>query len=259
MTLTVLSDQHLVRALEPDERHLLLKLTAPKARRRRGEKAAARPAVNVCFVLDRSGSMAGEKIALARYAVERALQGLTPRDRFSVVVYDNQVDLLVGSQKATKDAKHKALVRLQAVDARGSTDLHGGWAKGAEAVKHRLDADGVNRILLMTDGLANVGVTDAPALTAFAADLRASGVPTSTFGVGADFDETLLQAIADAGGGHFYYISAPEPDPGLHHQRAGGAAGDRGAGRGDRRQARPGARDRAAVADRGQGSRARAS
>ncbi len=77
MTLNVLSDQHLVRAFEPDERHLLLKLTAPKARRRRGEKAAARPAVNVCFVLDRSGSLAGVKIALARYAVERALQGLT--------------------------------------------------------------------------------------------------------------------------------------------------------------------------------------
>ena len=213
MTLTVLSDQHLFRALEPDERHLLLKLTAPKARRRRGEKAPARPAINVCFVLDRSGSMAGEKIALARYAVERALQGLTPRDRFSVVVYDDQIDLLVGSQTATKDAKHKARVRLQAVDPRGSTDLHGGWAKGAEAVKHRLDADGINRVLLLTDGLANHGETSPEALTAFAADLRASGVPTSTFGVGADFDEALLQAIADAGGGHFYYIEHPNQIP----------------------------------------------
>ena len=65
----------------------------------------------------------------------------------------------------------------------------------------------------MTDGLANVGVTDAPALTALEADLRASGVPTSTFGVGADFDEALLQAIADAGGGHFYYISHPDQIP----------------------------------------------
>lgn len=213
MTLNVLSDQHLVEALEPDERHLLLTLTAPKARRPRGGKAPTRPAVNVCFVLDRSGSMAGPKIALARYAVERALQGLTPPDRFSVVVYDEHIDLLVGSQTATKDAKHKALVRLQAVDARGSTDLHGGWAKGAEAVKRHLDHDGVNRVLLLTDGLANRGVTDPTTLTAFAADLRASGVPTSTFGVGTDFDEALLQSLADAGGGHFYYIEHPNQIP----------------------------------------------
>jgi Ca-activated chloride channel family protein len=99
------------------------------------------------------------------------------------------------------------------VDARGSTDLHGGWTAGADGIKAHLSADGVNRCLLLTDGLANRGVTDPTALAAYAADLRASSIGTSTFGVGADFDETLLTAIADAGGGHFYFVERPEQIP----------------------------------------------
>lgn len=66
---------------------------------------------------------------------------------------------------------------------------------------------------MLTDGLANIGLTDAPALAAFAADLRAGGIGTSTFGVGANFDETLLTTIADAGGGHFYFIEQPQQIP----------------------------------------------
>jgi Ca-activated chloride channel homolog len=69
----------------------------------------------------------------------------------------------------------------------------------------------VNRCLLLTDCLANVGITDPAALAGHAAELRARGVTTSTFGVGNDFDERLLQDLADAGGGHFYYIAdAPQ-------------------------------------------------
>jgi Ca-activated chloride channel family protein len=213
VSLNVKPDRHLAHATQETERHLLLRLTAPKARRRKGEPAPQRPGVNVCFVLDRSGSMAGPKLALARHAVDRALLGLTSRDRFAIVVYDDHINLLVKSTTATDAAKAKARIALQAVDARGSTALHEGWARGAEAVKTHLDRDGVNRVLLLTDGLANRGVTDPTALKAFAADLRASGVATSTFGVGANFDEALLQGIADAGGGHFYYIERPEQIP----------------------------------------------
>ncbi len=200
------TDRHLVRTDGRSRRHVLLCLTAPKPRR----KPAQRPPVNVAFVLDRSGSMGGQKIALAKYAVERALQGLGSRDRFSVVTYDDQVESVASSRTATAKAKQDALLRLQTVDARGSTDLHGGWTAGAEQVKSHLATDGVNRCLLLTDGLANIGLTEPVALAAFAKDLRASGVATSTFGVGADFDEVLLTAIADAGGGHFYFIGRPE-------------------------------------------------
>jgi hypothetical protein len=157
--------------------------------------------------------MAGTKLALAKYAVERALTGLAPKDRFAIVTYDDHIETVVASCLASPANKTKALLRLQDVDARGSTDLHGGWTAGADGIKAHLTPDGVNRCLLLTDGLANVGVTDATALAAFAADLRASSIGTSTFGVGQDFDETLLTAIADAGGGHFYFVERPEQIP----------------------------------------------
>jgi Ca-activated chloride channel family protein len=207
---TARTDRQLVRAGARSVRYVLLQATAPKQRTR---KAPNRPPVNVAFVLDRSGSMAGSKLALAKYAVERALNGLAPKDRFAVVTYDDRIETVVGSCLATQANKTKALLRLQEVDARGSTDLHGGWTAGADALKQHATAEGVNRALLLTDGLANIGVTDATALAAFAADLRASGIGTSTFGVGADFDETLLTAVADAGGGHFSFIERPEQIP----------------------------------------------
>ena len=130
MTLTALTDRHLVRAAQPETRHVLLTLTAPPPPKRANGKDA-RPPVNVCFVLDRSGSMAGHKIALARYAVDRAIDGLTGRDRFSVVVYDDQIEVIVDHAKATADAKHRAHVQLQGVDSRGYTALHGGWSRGS--------------------------------------------------------------------------------------------------------------------------------
>ncbi len=81
------------------------------------------------------------RIGLAKYAVERALQGLGPKDRFSVVTYDDVIETVVSSRTATARAKQDALLRLQTVDARGSTDLHGGWTAGAEQVKAHLATD----------------------------------------------------------------------------------------------------------------------
>jgi len=205
---TAQTDRHLVRAGNRSRRFVLVKVTAPK--RRPGMKLPKRPPVNVAFVLDRSGSMAGPKIGLAKYAVERALQGLSPRDRFSVVTYDEQIETVVSSRLATAKAKQETLLRLQTVDSRGSTDLHGGWVAGAQQIREHLAPEGVNRCLVLTDGQANVGVVDPAQLTAVAADLRASGIATSTFGVGTDFNEELLTAMADAGGGHFYFIDRPE-------------------------------------------------
>jgi hypothetical protein len=153
--------------------------------------------------------MGGAKIRLAKQAAEEAIARLHDDDRFAIVVYDDKIDVVVPGTLATPDARRTALERLREIEARGSTNLGEGWLRGAEQVALALSAEGVNRCLLLTDGLANVGITDRDALARHAGELRARGVSTTTFGVGEDFDEVLLQAMASAGGGHFYFIATP--------------------------------------------------
>jgi len=96
------------------------------------------------------------------------------------------------------------------VQPRGSTDLGSGWLAGAEQAGRGVAQGAHARVLLLTDGLANHGLTEPATLTGLAHELRARGVTTSTFGVGADFDERLLEGMAEAGGGNFYYLERPE-------------------------------------------------
>lgn len=223
------TDRALVPADTRSVRYLHVTITAPSAPARADQP---RPAVDVALVLDRSGSMHGTKIGMARAAASHALRLLTRRDHFAVVAYDDQVDTVQGRASATRDAVAQALHRLEQVDARGATNLADGWMRGADEVRSgraTLGSDGtpavadIRRVLLLTDGLANRGVTDPEALAALARTLREAGITTSTFGVGADFDETLLARLAQQGGGHFYYIESPTQIPDLFASELGEA------------------------------------
>ncbi len=205
MTLTVRADRRLIRPNHRSRRFVVADIVAPKA-----PNAAERIPANVSFVLDRSGSMAGEKFRLAHRAVELALGLLRPADRFSIVVYDDRIDVVSEGAPATPEARRNALARLGEIAPRGSTNLAEGWLRGAEQAGLYHDDRSLSRVLLLTDGLANVGITSASELERHAAELRTRGVSTTTFGVGADFDDDLLRRMAQAGGGNFYFIERAE-------------------------------------------------
>lgn len=203
MNLTLRTDNTLVPAGTASTRHLLVSFTAPPAPPREN-----RTPISAAFVLDRSGSMHGAKFDLARDAVAGALRLLRDEDRFAVVVYDDDIEIVFPAAKATSEARRSAIERLAAIGPRGSTDLTGGWQAGCEQIGQGLAPDTIARCLLLTDGLANVGIVDHGDIRRLARERRAARVTTTTFGVGADFDERLLQQMADEGGGHFYFIQA---------------------------------------------------
>ncbi len=205
MELRATPDRDRSSAEHPDRHYVQLSFRAPLL-----ESENRREPINVAFVLDRSGSMSGEKIATARRAVDLSLRMLRPDDRFSLVVFDGEIDTIAGPTLATDDARLDALRALERVGPRGSTDLEGGWSRGCRHLADHVIGSGVNRAVLVTDGQANLGICQPAELAALAANWRGRGITTTTFGIGRDFNEFLLQAMSDAGGGQFYYVASAQ-------------------------------------------------
>lgn len=184
----------------------LLKLEGEAA-----EPAAGRAPVNLAIVLDRSGSMAGPKLEAAREAAAFLVRRLAPEDVVSVVAYDDGVWTV--APPATGEAQQDLPERIEGIEAGGSTNLSGGWLRGRELVADGRADGRINRVLLLTDGLANVGITDPAQLVGLCARAHETGISTTTIGFGADYDERLLRDMADAAGGNTYYIEAPDQAP----------------------------------------------
>lgn len=139
-------------------------------------------------------------------ATKEAISQLNELDRFSIVTFSNHTNVICDSLLATKANKAKAESLLNNLHANGGTDLHSGWKHGAELVCKHLSPSSVNRVLLLTDGEANIGIKDTDTLSSHTNGLVGYNVSTSTFGVGDSYNEDLLQAMADAGDGQYYYL-----------------------------------------------------
>jgi Ca-activated chloride channel family protein len=172
-----------------------------------GPRPPRRP-LNLSVVIDRSGSMAGTPLKQAIKAAETLVKQLRPDDVLSVVVYDDAVNTILPPLPV--DDQAAVCARIRQVQAGGCTNLSGGWLQGCEHVLARKGRAMIHRVLLLTDGQANMGVTDPKALVKTAQQKAEQGVITTALGFGSNFNEDLLIDMAKAAGGNFYFIETPD-------------------------------------------------
>jgi Ca-activated chloride channel family protein len=163
-----------------------------------------RPPVNLCVVLDRSGSMSGAKIENAKEAAIAALRRLNGRDLFSLVMYDHEVETLVPPQSAANTEWIEP--RIRGIAPRGNTALFAGVSQGAAEVRKNLESAYVQRIILLSDGLANVGPSSPDDLGRLGASLMKERIAVTTVGVGTDYNEDLMAQLSRESDGNTYFV-----------------------------------------------------
>ena len=173
-----------------------------------GDRPASRN-VDMVIVLDRSGSMQGRKLEDARRAVLKLLSNLSAKDRFALVTYSEGVQIASGLVNVTQDNRGHLVSAVNGVRAGGGTNLGAGLQAGINMLRTPYRSNNAARVILISDGLANRGITDPKSLSGIASAAVESEFAVSTVGVGADFNEQLMTAIADRGTGNYYYLENP--------------------------------------------------
>jgi Ca-activated chloride channel family protein len=162
-----------------------------------------RDPLHLALVLDRSGSMSGAPLDEAKRCAVEIVERLAPGDRAAVIAFDDEIEQR--SPLVEAGDIHALRAAIDGIEAGGTTDLHGGWRAGADELAAKLAAEGVHRVILLSDGLANRGETDLETIAGQCRDLARQGVTTSTYGLGRQFNEELMIAMAKAGRGNAYY------------------------------------------------------
>lgn len=165
-----------------------------------------RAPLNLALVIDRSGSMVGEKLDHAKAASHALIDALQPTDRLSIVTYGADVTTEHGAVFVDANAKESLHTAVRSITAYGSTNLSGGLERARPLVLSGRADNTINRIVLLSDGRANMGITDHVELSRLASDAMESGISLSTMGVGLDYDEDLMAAIARSGAGNYHFI-----------------------------------------------------
>ncbi|KFA59009.1 hypothetical protein A9G48_02655 [Gilliamella sp. wkB18] len=183
-----------------EKNYLKISLTGKKV------DASVRVPINLAIVIDRSGSMSGQRIAKAREAAIFAVNMLNEDDTLSIVAYDYDAKVIVPSTKVKNKQKLINLINENIV-AGGGTALFAGLSKGINQVEKQLSKDKVNRIILLSDGQANIGPTSVSELSELAIIAAKKHIAISTFGIGADYNELLMSSIASYSDGNHVFVN----------------------------------------------------
>ena len=178
-----------------------------------------RPPVNVAIVLDRSGSMSGQKIEHAKKAAIQAIDYLGKDDIVSVIAYDHNVTVIVPATKVSNKADIKN--RISTLQPGGNTALFAGVSKGAAEIRKFADKDRVNRVILLSDGKANSGPSSPKALGDLGASLKKEGISVTTWGLGNGYNEDLMDQLAQRSDGNHTFIESPQQLAGIFEAEFG--------------------------------------
>ena len=178
-----------------------------------------RTPLNLAVVLDKSGSMTGAKLEKTKQAAAQLVDRLAPDDVFSLVIFSDEAQVLVPARKVEDKEALKA--RIESIEAGGSTALYSGVQTGARQIQEYFSSKRINRVILLSDGLANVGPGSTSDLRHLGRQLANSGISVTTIGVGDDYNEDLMAGLAEASDANYYYVQDTEKLPEIFSQELG--------------------------------------